>query len=435
MEISWFVLSKLISVLSPINQAAAENNNGNGGYIYTSINSGYNWTQQTGSGARDWEAIASSADGKILFAVEGAAGFVWMSQDYGVTWISSNETSPSPESITLGSYTAVSCSDDGQNAVAVRSGDTQAQILYYDASKDPKWNEAASSSGLWTDTSMSSNAATSYAVQRKNTGNNIAGKIYVSTDKGDTWSKKSPTGDWRAVATNEDGKKAVVADFGGYLYITIDGGNNWAESAGAGTRNWYSLDVSNDFTTIIAADDNNGYIWKSIDSGATWSAEVSGGERYWYDTTCNENATVVAGVVTGGSIYTDFNCSIGHYMSSSGTCKSCPVNSNSSGGVYTCTCDACSTGSVGSGDELVCYACPFPENDDDAGENDVGLIVGVLICGFLFMLITLYFVWKCLVHKNAQKEGLNELLKANIHGENPMMQMESQQDERRSEKM
>ena len=95
MEISWFVLSKLISVLSPINQAAAENNNGNGGYIYTSINSGYNWTQQTGSGARNWEAIASSADGKILFAVEGAAGFVWMSQDYGVTWISSNETSPS----------------------------------------------------------------------------------------------------------------------------------------------------------------------------------------------------------------------------------------------------------------------------------------------------------------------------------------------------
>jgi hypothetical protein len=41
---------------------------GNPDYIYTSIDGGATWTQQTGSGQHFWNYIASSADGTKLFA-------------------------------------------------------------------------------------------------------------------------------------------------------------------------------------------------------------------------------------------------------------------------------------------------------------------------------------------------------------------------------
>ena len=37
----------------------------NGGYIYTSTDSGATWTEQTASGKRVWSYIASSSDGTV----------------------------------------------------------------------------------------------------------------------------------------------------------------------------------------------------------------------------------------------------------------------------------------------------------------------------------------------------------------------------------
>ena len=42
-----------------------QNGGGGGGYIYTSTDSGVTWTQQTNSGARNWNVIASSSDGTV----------------------------------------------------------------------------------------------------------------------------------------------------------------------------------------------------------------------------------------------------------------------------------------------------------------------------------------------------------------------------------
>ncbi|MBF0519819.1 MAG: hypothetical protein HQK92_08860 [Nitrospirae bacterium] len=41
----------------------------NNGYIYTSTDSGSNWTAQTGAGSRNWNSIASSSEGTMLAAV------------------------------------------------------------------------------------------------------------------------------------------------------------------------------------------------------------------------------------------------------------------------------------------------------------------------------------------------------------------------------
>ena len=47
-----------------------------------------NWVQQTGSGTRSWQQVATSRDGVHLAAVENGTGVgaIWTSDDSGVTW-------------------------------------------------------------------------------------------------------------------------------------------------------------------------------------------------------------------------------------------------------------------------------------------------------------------------------------------------------------
>lgn len=56
--------------------------NGDGGYIWTSTDSGVTWTDQQAAGKRRWTAIASSADGAHLAAAsesgnENGFGDIW----------------------------------------------------------------------------------------------------------------------------------------------------------------------------------------------------------------------------------------------------------------------------------------------------------------------------------------------------------------------
>jgi len=64
---------------------AVETGGGSGGGIYTSINSGSTWTQQTNAPVKIWAAIASSADGSKLVAASQNGG-IYNSINYGVLW-------------------------------------------------------------------------------------------------------------------------------------------------------------------------------------------------------------------------------------------------------------------------------------------------------------------------------------------------------------
>jgi len=93
-----------------------------GGYIYTSIDSGVNWTEQTGSGSRDWSYIASSSDGTKL-AVGVLPGYIYTSSDSGVTWT---------EQTNAGStywYYIASSSDGSKLAATVNNGYIYTNIL------------------------------------------------------------------------------------------------------------------------------------------------------------------------------------------------------------------------------------------------------------------------------------------------------------------
>ena len=55
------------------------------GYLYTSSDSGANWTELTAAGSHSWVSISSSSDGARLAAVV-KDGSIYTSIDFGVTW-------------------------------------------------------------------------------------------------------------------------------------------------------------------------------------------------------------------------------------------------------------------------------------------------------------------------------------------------------------
>ena len=85
-----------------------------GNYIYTTTDSGANWTKQNGSGERTWKAITSSSNGSILLAAVDS-GYIYQSKNAGVSWI--EETGAGSRS-----WTSITMSSVGDTAAASVSG-------------------------------------------------------------------------------------------------------------------------------------------------------------------------------------------------------------------------------------------------------------------------------------------------------------------------
>jgi photosystem II stability/assembly factor-like uncharacterized protein len=94
------------------------------GYIYTSTDSGVTWTQQTGSGSRNWSNVASSADGNKLVGVVAFGGYIYTSADSGATW--TQQTSAGSND-----WYSVASSTDGNKLIAgQRDGSGGTGYLY-----------------------------------------------------------------------------------------------------------------------------------------------------------------------------------------------------------------------------------------------------------------------------------------------------------------
>lgn len=84
-----------------------------GGRICLSTNSGLSWTTNSTVSSRIWWSVASSADGKILAAVDGMGGptaHIFTSTDSGMTWATNN--------VPLLSWQNVGISADGTKLIA-----------------------------------------------------------------------------------------------------------------------------------------------------------------------------------------------------------------------------------------------------------------------------------------------------------------------------
>lgn len=228
----------------------------NGGSIYTSINSGTTWVEQTGAATGEgWRSIASNGDGTRLAAI--ASGFVWtgISTDNGVSWTWTQNTD-------LGSIAIdnITSSADGNKLAA--SG----------------WNGS-----IWTG---------------------------ISTDNGVswTWTEETTPGiaNWYSISSSADGLKLAVVAYAGSIWTATKSGEvwTWVERTSAGTRNWQAMTSSFNGSKLAAAAPG-GYIYTSSDSGVTWSTNSdSSGINTWVGLASSSNGANLVAIDSGGYIYT-----------------------------------------------------------------------------------------------------------------------------------
>jgi len=169
----------------------------NGGYIWTSVNSGANWAQQTASGSQSWTCVASSADGtKLAAAING--GYVWTSSNSGTNWTA--QTGSGNGSFT---WSALASSSDGVNLVAATSGAGQ---VYTSSNAGTNWTAQTVSTianASWSALASSADGSHLAAVYNTTT----AGNIYTSDNFGATWTERNGASSaaWSGVASSADG--------------------------------------------------------------------------------------------------------------------------------------------------------------------------------------------------------------------------------------
>jgi len=273
-------------------QASASSSDGtklvagvDGGYIYTSTDSGASWTARTAAGSRSWYAMSSSSDGtKLAAAVYG--GYIYTSTDSGATWT---------ERTAAGSrnWQGVSSSSDGTKLAATVDGGR----IYTSIDSGVNWTEKTATNRNYRVITSSSDGTKLAAVVWSD-------YIYTSTDSGATWTARTAAGyrAWNGITSSSDGTKLAASVYGGYIYTSIDSGASWTEQTAAGSRNWWGITSSSDGTKL-AVGGTGTYIYTSTDSGVNWTAQTTAGSRTWIAITSSSDGTKITASAFNGYIY------------------------------------------------------------------------------------------------------------------------------------
>jgi hypothetical protein len=159
------------------------------------------WTQ-TGAGPGSWLALASSADGKKLAAVNNTQ--IYTSPDAGSDWFLTS----APVKV----WKALAYSADGSILVAVASSGG-----VYTSTNGNTWQSNSLPLGgiaQW-DTAAASADGNTLIV-----GGQVGGPVCYSTNRGGNWSSNGiPTGYWTSVVCSADGSKLAAA-WSGTIYVS-----------------------------------------------------------------------------------------------------------------------------------------------------------------------------------------------------------------------
>ena len=246
-----------------------------GSGIYTSTDSGHNWTGSLLAGA--WNTVATSADGETVF-IGVSAKAVQFSTNAGASWIPM-------ASILASNAIAVACSYNAFKAiVANKSG------LVYTNNPAGAWGSIGVSSATWN------------AVAYSGSGNNYAagntvGKVFtlVGGSSGVSLTNKAITG----LVISADGTRLAACVSPGGIYTSANSGVSWSVSAAPWT-NWNCLAASADGSRLIAGV-TNGLLYASANLGATWSALSNTTNSAWAVLASSADGSVLAAGVNSSS--------------------------------------------------------------------------------------------------------------------------------------
>jgi len=272
--------------------------------IYFSTDSGATWNDSTANPG-PWQSVACSANGQLVAAVASGVGSgkIFYSVNAGSTWLAS---SGEPAA----NWGAVACSASGLNQVAVINAATSGGI-YYSADGGKTW-----ASGLAANSTARCSAAASADGTKFVVG---LGGIYTSVNSGSTWTLRAGPAAV-GVASSADGARLAAVTSGG-IYTSSNAGTNWIECF-TNSANFYSIASSADGLRLVAVAYGGG-IYASVDGGVTWTQQAGAPTENWSSVAASaDGAKLAAGIynTTTGGIY----------YGVSGTQSSTTTNSNAS---------------------------------------------------------------------------------------------------------
>jgi alpha-tubulin suppressor-like RCC1 family protein/sugar lactone lactonase YvrE len=107
--------------------------------------------------------------------------------------------------------------------------------------------------------------------------------IYISRDRGATWTSNAGLGNIYNLSVSDNGLKLMVATLSGYIYYSADGGITFT-TGGSTSNHWMDVAFSNNGNTLWAASNGvyaragtgsglgyQGGLYKSTDAGANWN--------------------------------------------------------------------------------------------------------------------------------------------------------------------
>ncbi len=252
------------------------------------------WTQ-TSAPNKNWNCVASSADGAKLIVV----GTVYpnetcISTNSGLAWISNSPYL----------FGVVASSADGTKLVAV-TGTGNVSPIYVSADSGNTWIQTTAPTNIeWY--CLASSADGTKIIAAGSPYN--PGPIYASTNSGSTWMATSaPLTNWVSIACSADGNKLAAVIAGGGIYHSTDFGVTWT-LANAPNTNWLGVASSVDGIKLVATAGSGG-IYASTDAGTNWTL-TSAPKIGWYPVASSADGTKLAAGSLGGSIYTSTNSGI-----------------------------------------------------------------------------------------------------------------------------
>jgi hypothetical protein len=176
--------------------------------IITSPDGGTTWMSTTRPSTDGWLAVASSADGNQLVAIDLTAAAIYTSDDGATTW--------AQHSPPLQAFTAVASSADGTRFVATSQGIGSGGPIFISTNSGVNWTQTTAPVSNWVSVASSADGRTLIAAGG---GSSALGHLFLSTDSGATWSlTNSLLTHWSSVAVSADGTKLVAAENAGHIY-------------------------------------------------------------------------------------------------------------------------------------------------------------------------------------------------------------------------
>ena len=243
----------------------------NGGFIYTSIDSGVTWAVRQNDVTRAWNSVASSSDGTRLVA-SVSAGQIWMSIDSGVTWTQLTG-SGKPTNGSASAWVGVTSSENGNVLAAA----CNAGRIWISSNSGTTWTSKASNKS-WS-------AVASCLDGSKLVATVNGGQIWCSIDSGNTWTAENFNRAWTSVSSSADGNVLAATVTGGYIYISRDSGVSW--SGFASISDWKCISVSQDGSRILIGQGTGGYLYSYTFADGNWLQLTNNGTANWSGIACS----------------------------------------------------------------------------------------------------------------------------------------------------